>query len=72
MNPAGGTNQIRVLLAEDQAMVLGALAALLELETDIAVVARAGNGRARRSLRGGMILSQPMAPNGFGAHPARA
>ena len=45
MNPAGGTNQIRVLLAEDQAMVLGALAALLELETDIAVVARAGNGR---------------------------
>ena len=30
---------IRVVLAEDQAMVLGALAALLELETDISVVA---------------------------------
>ncbi len=36
---------IRVVLAEDQAMVLGALAALLELESDIQVVARAANGR---------------------------
>ena len=36
---------IRVVLAEDQAMVLGALAALLELEPDIEVVARAVNGR---------------------------
>jgi two-component system, NarL family, response regulator DesR len=38
-------NAIRVVLAEDQAMVLGALAALLELETDITVVASAANGR---------------------------
>jgi two-component system, NarL family, response regulator DesR len=36
---------IRVVLAEDQAMVLGALSALLELEPDITVVARAANGR---------------------------
>ena len=36
--------KIRVILAEDQAMVLGALAALLELEPDIEVVARAANG----------------------------
>ena len=36
---------IRVVLAEDQAMVLGALAALLELEADIEVIARAANGR---------------------------
>ena len=36
---------IRVLLAEDQAMVLGALAALLEIEPDIEVVGRARNGR---------------------------
>ena len=36
---------IRVVIAEDQAMVLGALAALLEMETDITVVARARNGK---------------------------
>ncbi len=36
---------IRVLLAEDQSLVLGALAALLELEPDIEVVARARDGR---------------------------
>lgn len=35
---------IRVLLAEDQAMVLGALAALLELEADLEVVGRADDG----------------------------
>jgi len=36
---------IRVVLAEDQAMVLGALAALLEMEDDIRVMACAANGR---------------------------
>lgn len=35
---------IRVVIAEDQAMVLGALAALLEIEGDIDVVGRAQNG----------------------------
>ena len=35
---------IRVIIAEDQGMVLGALAALLEIEGDISVVARARNG----------------------------
>jgi two-component system response regulator DesR len=36
---------IRVVIAEDQGMVLGALAALLEIEGDIAVVAQARNGK---------------------------
>ncbi len=35
---------IRILIAEDQAMVQGALAALLEIEPDLRVVARAGDG----------------------------
>jgi len=35
---------IRVLVVEDQAMVLGALSALLDLEDDIEVVARAQDG----------------------------
>ncbi len=36
---------IRVMIAEDQALVRGALAALLTLEDDIEVVAQAGDGR---------------------------
>lgn len=36
---------IRVVVAEDQAMVLGALAALLEIEGDIDVVGRARDGQ---------------------------
>ncbi len=42
--PGTKSNKIRVVIAEDQAMVLGALAALLEMEEDIEVVARARNG----------------------------
>jgi two-component system response regulator DesR len=38
-------NRIRVVIAEDQEMVLGALAALLEMEGDIAVVAQARDGK---------------------------
>jgi two-component system response regulator DesR len=40
-----GRKTIRVVLAEDQGMVLGALAALLEIEGDISVVAQARNGQ---------------------------
>ena len=36
---------IRVVIAEDQGMVLGALAALLEIEGDLAVVGRARDGQ---------------------------
>jgi two-component system response regulator DesR len=43
MNTSNAT--IRVVLAEDQTMVLGALSALLELEPDISVVAQSANGR---------------------------
>ena len=40
-----GRKTIRVVLAEDQGMVLGALATLLEIEGDISVVARALDGK---------------------------
>ncbi|MGH8141689.1 MAG: response regulator transcription factor [Steroidobacteraceae bacterium] len=39
-------HRIRVVIAEDERMVLGALAALLSLEEDIEVVAQAGDGNA--------------------------
>ena len=48
---------IRVVVAEDQSMVLGALAALLEIESDIEVIGRAHDGRealgARRATQSG-------------------
>jgi two-component system response regulator DesR len=41
---------IRVVIAEDQAMVRGALAALLEIESDIEVLGQAATGRAAADL----------------------
>ena len=43
-------NKIRVIIAEDQTMLRGALAALLELEPDITVIAQAANGREAHRL----------------------
>jgi len=47
LNPAvkDARRTIRVIIAEDQGMVLGALAALLEMENDVSVIARAKNGK---------------------------
>jgi two-component system response regulator DesR len=44
-SPKDQRRTIRVVIAEDQGMVLGALAALLEMEGDISVVGRARDGR---------------------------
>jgi len=44
MNGGASPRKIRVVIAEDQEMVLGALAALLEMEGDITVVAQARDG----------------------------
>jgi two-component system response regulator DesR len=46
---------IRVLLAEDQAMVLGALAALLQLEEDIEVIAQARDGQTALEMARALI-----------------
>jgi two-component system response regulator DesR len=43
---APATKRIRIVVAEDQGMVLGALASLLALESDIEVLARAPDGAA--------------------------
>jgi two-component system response regulator DesR len=44
------SSAIRVVIAEDQQMVLGALAALLESEGDIAVIAQGQNGKVALDL----------------------
>jgi two-component system response regulator DesR len=47
---------IRVIVAEDQSMVLGALAALLEIDSDIMVVGQARDGREALDL---VVAEQP-------------
>ncbi|UTF60128.1 response regulator transcription factor [Gilvimarinus sp. DA14] len=43
-------NNIKILLAEDQSLVRGALCALLQLENDLEVVAQAENGKRAQEL----------------------
>ncbi len=58
---------IRVIIAEDQALVLGALAALLELENDIEVIYQARNGlealEKTRELQPDVLLTDIEMPN---------
>jgi two-component system response regulator DesR len=67
---------IRVLIAEDQTMVRGALRALLELEDDLVVVAEVGRGdevvAAAREHRPHVALLDIEMPGGDGIEAARA
>jgi two-component system response regulator DesR len=67
---------IRVLIAEDQSMVAGALAALLDIEQDIEVVGTARNGRdaleATRTLRPDVVLTDIEMPEMTGLELAAA
>ena len=67
---------IRVLIAEDQGMVLGALAALLEIETDVSVVGRATNGRIAleltRTLKPDVVVTDIEMPEMSGLDLAQA
>jgi two-component system, NarL family, response regulator DesR len=67
---------ISVLIAEDQAMVLGALSALLDIEPDIEVVAQARDGRSALTLahehRPNVILTDIEMPKMSGLELAAA
>jgi len=67
---------IRVVIAEDQAMVLGALAALLELERDFEVVGRARDGaeaiRLAERLEPDVVLTDIEMPERSGIEVAQA
>jgi two-component system response regulator DesR len=65
---------IRVVIAEDQSMILGALAALLELDSGIKVVGQAGNGREAlatvRELRPDVLIADIEMPEMTGLEVA--
>jgi two-component system response regulator DesR len=68
--------KIRVVLAEDQEMVLGALAALLAMEGDITVVAQTRTGKqaidAVRTHRADVLIADIEMPEMSGIDAARA
>ena len=67
---------IRLVIAEDQALVLGALATLLLLEGDIEIIARVGDGAAAleavRALKPDILLSDIEMPQMTGLDVAEA
>ena len=67
---------IRLVIAEDQAMVLGALARLLDLEPDLEVIGRAGDGdtavRVVEKLRPDILISDIEMPGRSGIEVAAA
>lgn len=67
---------IRVVVAEDQAMVLGALVALLEIESDLEVVGRARDGEEAlelvRRLRPAVVVTDIEMPRMTGLELAAA
>ena len=71
-----GAGVIRVLLADDQALVRGALAAMLGLEADIEVVAQVGSGAevvaAATAHRVDVALLDVQMPGGDGLDAAAA
>src|SRR5919112_1442158 len=69
----GAGAMIRVLLAEDQGMMRGALALLLGLEPDIEVVAQVGAGSevVPEALRTRPDVSTGWPPRSAGSSPAR-
>lgn len=67
---------IRLVIAEDQALVLGALATLLSLEGDIEIIARVGDGAAAleavRTIKPDILLSDIEMPQMTGLDVAEA